>query len=332
MNRVRVVLPSILLAVAPAAGALESSYLHHLATSTGVIPFAGPSLAADPVNKEVYVVWEGEVRIFGPSGMEVYSFGDDGRLGTPIAVAPTETGDILVLGVSGGKIHITRCDFRGQTVDEFQPHGFPEGFGIMPDRIGYAKGKVYLLSSPSMKLLVTDLQGAYVASFDLKKLSGGGGGSRSGAPKSAEKTRPLPPGLGDRPRDDGGVDGFNVDPDGYVLFTMKPRFRAYVLSPDGQIDSFGRAGGAPGKFNVVGGITRDPAGNIYVTDLLKSAVIVFNSKFEFLHEFGYRGTTPGSLITPATVVFVDGRVYVGQIVPAGVVVFRITDGEKHVQQ
>jgi len=100
-----------------------------------------------------------------------------------------------------------------------------------------------------------------------------------------------------------------------------------VLSPDGTLRSFGIKGSAPGKFNVISGIAVDEKGYYYVTDILKSAVLVFDKDFRWLKEFGYRGNRPGSLASPVDVAAGGGKIYVSQYARRGVSVFKITVGE-----
>jgi len=169
----------------------------------------------------------------------------------------------------------------------------------------YAQGRIYLADLPRMKVLVVDEQGAYAASYDLATLID----------------------LEEKNREDAGLGGFNVDPAGNLLFTVPPLFRAYVLSPGGEVRSFGTPGSAPGKFNVVNGIAGDETGRLYVVDTLKCAVLAFDRDFKFLGEFGYRGYSPGRLIAPRSVAVGNGNVYVAQYGGRGVTVYRVADTE-----
>jgi len=68
-----------------------------------------------------------------------------------------------------------------------------------------------------------------------------------------------------------------------------------VVSPDGKVTaSFGKAGSAPGLFGVVGGIAKDDRGNYLVWSGFAALVMVFDTEFQFLYEFGYRGDKPGA--------------------------------------
>ena len=92
---------------------------------------------------------------------------------------------------------------------------------------------------------------------------------------------------------------------------------------------FGSPGSAPGKFGVVAGITTDKFGNVFVSDRLRSVVMIFDSKFNFQTEFGYRGTQPDSLIVPDDIVVDDekGLLYVAQAANRGVSVFKLKNRE-----
>ena len=72
------------------------------------------------------------------------------------------------------------------------------------------------------------------------------------------------------------------------------------------------------------GIVADDRGYIYVADRLKSAVIIFDKNFKFLHEFGYRGRKSYNLIAPNDLDLDNqGRLYVSQLASIGVSVFNV---------
>jgi DNA-binding beta-propeller fold protein YncE len=293
---------------APARGAgLDARFLYDLATLTGAVRLSGLGLSFDPTARELFTVGYGTVRIFNSAGVETYSFVGDDEFGSPLAVAAQDDGDLLLLTVKGNDYSIVRANFRGEPQGRLQASGVPQGFAqdFYPGAIVYAKGKVYLADLPRMKVLVVDERGAYVASYDLATLID----------------------LEERKKEDAGLGGFGVDPAGNLLFTVPPLFKAYVLSPGGEVRSFGTPGSAPGKFNVVTGIAGDDAGRIYVVDMLKCAVIVFDRDLKFLGEFGYRGYSPGRLIAPRSVAVGNGNVYVAQYGGRGVTVYRVAESE-----
>jgi hypothetical protein len=79
-------------------------------------------LAADKQRNEICTLdqRENEVRIFKPSGMEVYKFGDDSGLASPVDLAVHEDGDIFVLDRKRGNLNILRLDYRGNPVSEIK--------------------------------------------------------------------------------------------------------------------------------------------------------------------------------------------------------------------
>jgi DNA-binding beta-propeller fold protein YncE len=89
------------------------------------------------------------------------------------------------------------------------------------------------------------------------------------------------------------------------------------------VESFGGPGNLPGKFNVVGSIASDDKGFIYVADLLKSVVMVFDKDFNFQMQFGYRGNERGNLNVPLQVVVMNDKLFVNQARSRGVSVFLI---------
>jgi hypothetical protein len=282
--------------------AFEVTFQYSLSTVTGVIPFAGARLSLDPGSRELLVISDGQVRIFNEGGMEVYAF-DDPEIGAPAAAVSLGDGDLVVLAYSGETPRLVRCNFRGEPVSEIKLTGIPAGFAadFRPGSLVAQGGRLYLADKGSMKVLVAGLDGGHLASWDLARLLE----------------------VGDKRRDV-GIRGFNVDRDGNILFTVQSFFRAYVLSPAGALRSFGERGSAPGKFNVVGGIARDEDGNLYVADILKSAVLVFDRDFRWIKEFGHRGRGPGNLAAPEDVVAGNGKVWVAQNARRGVNVYQVT--------
>lgn len=289
------------LAASPAR-AIEGSFLYTLSDANGPIAASWVRLAHDPRAHESFVLdpSEGVVRVFNRSGMETYAFGDDESLGAVSDVAVLDGGALVLLTYLRGKPTLLRCDFRGRPVATLEIHGAPpSAAGFVPDRLRVAGGLLYLASSQAMQVLAVKPDGTWVRSYDASGVATG------------------------KKRGDAGFTGFGVDANGNVLFTVAPLFQAYVLSPEGVLRSFGTRGSSPGKFNVVAGIAADDAGNLYLTDVLRSVVMVFDATFQFQGEFGYRGYGPGNLIAPRDLVVGDGQVFVTQSAARGVSVFRV---------
>jgi DNA-binding beta-propeller fold protein YncE len=119
--------------------------------------------------------------------------------------------------------------------------------------------------------------------------------------------------------------GVSVDRECNILFTIPVLFSAFRLTPQGKLSGFGRPGSAPGRFNNAAGIVADDRGYYYVSDRLKSAILIFDKNFKFVKEFGYRGRKPHNLISPRDLSLdAKGRLYVSQLSSRGVSVFKIT--------
>jgi len=284
---------------------IETSFLYQLSGFAGPIPYNWPSISVDAERNEIYVVdtKERNITVFNDQGMEIYYFGDDGSLGTAVDVALDKDGNILVLSKSRSNASIIKCNFRGEPIAQLALKDFPPDFSpFLPGRIIYRQELLYLLDSEGLKVAVTDVNGLFQNGYDLGTLVG----------------------IEEDKRDGTDIDGFSVDSEGNMLFTIPVKFAAFVLSPDGQYVKFGRPGGAPGKFNNVGGIVADDQGYYYVADKLKSAILIFDKDFRFQLEFGYRGSRPENLNAPRNLALDShGRLYVSQL-GKGISVFQIT--------
>jgi len=284
------------------SGPFKAEYVYSLSTSFGVIPFNDVSLSWDPVHKELFAIGEGLVRVFNESGMEIFSFGDDPEVGPISAVAPLEGGDLIVIAYRNGDRALVRCTFRGEFIEQLTIRDVPPEFegAARGGAMRYRDGRIYLADLGAMRIVVLDVTGRFITGFDV-----------------AEKLE-----VGSK-RETLGLRGFNVDKAGNMLFTIQPMFQAYVMGLDGGITPFGIKGSAPGKFNVVAGIARDDDGLIYVSDILKSAVIVFDQNFIFLREFGYRTRAASGLSAPDEVAAGDGKLFVVNHARRGVSVFKV---------
>jgi hypothetical protein len=284
---------------------LESSYLFRLADTNGAIPMSWAGLSYDRAARELYVNDRsaGEVRVFRESGMQVQSFGGDEAFGTILDVAVLDGGDLAVLTFNEKRTVVLRCDFRGQPIEPIELTGVPEPFAtrFSPSAMRHVAGKLYLADRDEMKVLVVDERGVHQAAYEL-------------LPRLK---------LDSKRRNDGRMNGFAVDGAGNILFTVAPLFRAFVLSPDGELRAFGTRGSAPGRFNVVGAIAADERGYLYLTDILRAVVMVFDPSLEFVGEFGYRGSGAENLVAPIDLAVSDGQVFVAQGAMRGVSVFRV---------
>jgi DNA-binding beta-propeller fold protein YncE len=293
---------------------VKASFLYTLSSFTGPIPYGWVELAIDRETNEVYVCngWDGSVRVFNENAMEIYNFGEDSDLGniSKTHLAIDNDGNIFLLSynhdLKESSYSIIRCNFRGDVTSRFKPQNLPSDFsGFNPSRIfyrEYKEGRLYLVDKNLMKVAVIDMSGVYVDGYDLAALLG----------------------FDENKRRDTGIVGFNMDKEGNIFLTIPVQFKAYKVSPDRKIASFGQKGSAPGKFNIVGGIATDDKGYLYLTDSLRCVVMIFDKDFNFLKEFGYRGYRPSNLIAPMDLTVDNrGRIYVSQSAMRGVSVFQV---------
>jgi hypothetical protein len=280
-----------------ASAAFNVSYAYSLSSTTGIMRGTmGPRLSYDAQSKELYVSAEGMVKVFSPSGMEVFSF-DDVCAQAP-AIAGFKNGEFLAIAQGG----LVRCNYRGEFAAKVEIAGLPAGTVVAGDVLAYVSGHVYIANTNAKKVLVLDDELKFVRSYDLGEIVGL-------AADDAEND----------------IRGFTVDQSGNMLFTVPTQFLAYVVSPDGKFQTFGKKGSSPGKFNVVGPIARDESGYVYVADMLRSVVMVFDPSFKFVREFGYRGNKPWNLATPADMVVGDGKLFVSSMnARKAVVVFKVS--------
>ena len=287
---------------------IKTSFLFYLSDFNGLLGYNWPSLAADRVRDEIFVVdrRKGDIAIFNQMGMEIHRFGDDGSLGMVKQVDVDEAGTIYVLSASHSAQRLIRCNFRGEPQSEITLSAFPQEFGgFLPEYMRYQDNRLYLADSRDLKIAVFDMKGTFQKGYDVAALID----------------------LPEEKRIEIDFGGFNLDPEGNMFFSLPVLFAVYRLSPEGEIKGFGRSGSAPGRFGVVGGVACDAKGHIYVADRLKCVVLVFNRNFEFLMEFGYRGPKPDNLIVPNQLAVDDnGRLYVAQLGGRGVSVFKIFGG------
>lgn len=303
------VLPVLTMVLLPAsAPAAKVNYLYSLSNFDGTAPFNWVRIHIDDAAGEVYVADPAtqSLVIFNNAGMQIYDF-DTSEFGRVADFVVDSEGNFILLTFQepGSPARLTKCNYRGEFVSKTEFKGFPPGMAssFSPNRLFYKNNRFYLASDSGMKVVITDINGVFLSSCDLKSILG-----------FDEKTA----------RASTGIFGLTVDNDGRILFTIPSSFSVYIVSPDGTLTSFGARGSSPGKFNIVSGIVEDDNGNIYVTDRLKCAVIVFGRDFAFRTEFGYRGPDKGNLIVPDDLsVDKSGKVYVSQLRNRGVSVFAV---------
>ena len=290
------------------SAAINASYLYSFSDFNGRIDYTWPLMSIDQEHGEIYVVSQGYVSVFNSVGMEIYRFGDDQSLGNISDVAIEKDGNILVISSkwdysSGGYIaSVLRCNYRGEQKETVVLKGLPQEFSMfLPNRLVYWKGNIYFADIAARKIVVTDSGGSFVDGYNV------------GAILASEE----------KPGTENFIGGFNVDKDGNMLLTVPTLFLALKISRDHKVESFGSPGSLDGKFNVVGGIASDDRGYIYVADILKSVIMVYDKDFKFQMQFGYRGSERGSLVAPQQVEIMSDKLFVNQARNRGISVFRI---------
>jgi len=294
----------LLTLIIPAKAAVKATFLYSLSDFTGMIPYNWAKVSVDKERSEVYVLYQNSLRIFNENGMEIHRFGDDLDLGYIIDIAVEPNGDILLLAYRQSKGEVIHCNYRGIPKATLNLKNLPDEFSkFSPNRMFYKDGNLYFASLSEMKIVIVDAQGNFIKGYDLIPLLE----------------------LEEKDRGNMEVIGFSVDREGNILFTVPTLFRAGVLSPEGKMNWFGRPGSTSGKFNVIAGIVRDSKGNYLVVDKLKCTIMVFDEKFNFITQFGYRGLKLDNLIVPDDIsIDNNDRIYVTQSRKRGVSVFKLT--------
>ncbi len=282
---------------------VRSTYLYSLSSLAGQLPYDGVRVRVDAERDETYVIYQNVIRIFNPSGMEVFSFGDGLEVGQILDAAIDRNGDILLLSFKDSKPLVTRCNYRGVPVGPLAITNLPDGLVFVANRMLHRNGLLYFVSLATSSVTITDASGTFRKHIDFLPMLE----------------------VEDRQKGEAETIGFTVDEEGNIFFTMPAIFKVYRYSPDGRLTYFGKAGSAPGRFGIVAGIVSDRQGNLFVADRLKCVVMVFDRDFNFLTEFGYRGSRPGNLIQPEDVAIDrQDRLYVSQWRRRGVSVFALT--------
>jgi hypothetical protein len=281
---------------------VKPAYLYTLSDFSGPIRYEWVRVAVDERREETYVIFQNLIRVFGSSGMEIYSFGDDLDLGHILDAAVDEQGDIFLLSYKDSRSLVTRCNFRGEPVARLNIRGLPDDVAFHANRMIRRNGRFYFASLPDSRVIITGGDGAFERHIDVLPLVEG---------EAKEK-------------DQAEIIGFAVDLEGNIYVTVPAMFRVCKISPEGTLSSFGRPGSAPGRFGILAGVAVDSRGNLLVADKLKCVVMVFDRTFRFMTEFGYRGAKAENLVVPDSLA-VDGkdRVYVSQGRRRGVSVYAL---------
>ncbi|TSK05010.1 MAG: hypothetical protein FPO08_15965 [Geobacter sp.] len=296
----------LLLGAAPSlAAGVNAAYLFNLSDFDGVIPYNAARTFVDEARGEVYVSTSGGLDIYNPSGMLTFHVDYDRELGGVYDAALDDTGNILLLTNKKGDYDIVTCNYRGEPLSSVPLRHVPPDFAdARPGRMIVRHGEIYLVDQGGMFVVVVDADGEFIRGYDLGALMR----------------------VSDDHRADAGLDGFTVDRDGHMLFVASSYGKACRGTLDGELTVFGKRGSSAGKFGVPGGIASDRNGNLLITDKLRAVIMIYNKDFQFVKEFGYRGTQPGNVIVPSeiTVDPVRNRVYVSQMRRRGVNIYQLS--------
>ena len=301
------------------AYAIRGIFLYRLADFQGIAPSMWARVAVDEERTESYTLdnHTRRIHIYNEQGMDIFTFGENVDLFAATDIDIGKDGDIYVLFPLNTVQPVLRLDYKGDPLNTIKLQNLPADFkNFQPNFLQYMDDKLYLADSEKMDVVVIDLDGQFQLGYHLSDYI-------------LEVRDKFKNRAGDKDIqlsfEDITFFGFWADHEGNIFFTVPVLFSVFKLSPDGDIQLFGKAGGGKGKFGVVSGITTDNRGHIYVTDRLKSVVLMFNSRFEYLTEFGFRGGHAGNLIVPNDLVVDNkkGLLYVAQSANRGVSVFRI---------
>jgi DNA-binding beta-propeller fold protein YncE len=312
-----------------ALAGVTASYRYGLSNFSGPVLSHWAKLAVDPERNEIYALNRrgNDIRIFDEHGMEIYVFGEGFATAADLAIAGN--GNIFILSTGYKKASVHLANYRGELLGEIPLSNVPEAYSnFVADRIMYERGSLYLVDSDALMVILVDETGRFERGYDLNRPL------RQYLPRETRFRRELKNvDWAKVTLRDIEINGFTVDRNGNMLFTIPVLFSGFRMSVDGELTQFGAATGSRGKFGVAAGITTDDSGYIYVSDRLRCVVMVFDEAFTFQTEFGYRGDRPSNLIVPDDLAIdPSGNLYVGQAANRGVSVFKVVHDDTSTSQ
>ncbi|MBI2386919.1 MAG: hypothetical protein HYV14_13080 [Elusimicrobia bacterium] len=258
-----------------------------LVKPTGLFVSSGTVFVADPGMR-------GVLRYEEASGRgEWWPRGVDAKLPSPVSVAGTPDGRLLVLDSQLGKVLI--LDGEGKVKGELE--GDPEGMG-RPAALTVSANRIYVSDAKKHRVSVYGIDGTFLQAFGRR-------GSKPG-----EFNFPT-------------YMSFDETTD-RLWVTDSGNFRLQWFTPDGRFGGFiGENGNRPGYLARPRGAAVDSDGHVFVVDAAFEAFQVFDDKKNFLLFVGRAGAGPGQFSMPGGV-FIDGRdrVYVADTQNARVQVFQ----------
>lgn len=309
-------------AIKPAMAEVTASYLYNLAEFNGPVESQWARISVDEQQGEVYTLDRSDriIQIYNQTAMQTYGFGEGLRLASATDLAAGDDGDIFILYRHPAGM-VRQLDYRGRILAEFNIT-LADGTTFNPDFLDYQNERLLLTDSGSMQVVSATPQGDVEQIKDLRAIL---------VEKIKKKSAEQEPNQAQlkKTREDlqklagAAIGGFAADANGNLYFTVASIFSAFRLDATGELETFGIAGSAPGKFGVVAGIAADSQGNIYVSDRLRCVVLLFNAELSYQSEFGYRGGQPQNLVVPDDIAVDEQhqRLYVAQAAGRGVSVF-----------
>lgn len=314
---------SLVVNIGSADAQAEASFLYRLSDFSGPVSSMWARIDIDPKENEVYTLNRSNARIqiFNETAMQVFDCGEGLNLASATDIASTPEGDLFVLYRSPAGT-VRYLDYRGEVIRDFVVRAQQTPGGFQPDYIDFQDGRLYVVDSGAKQVVIVSSKGEHLDQVDLNTML-----TEEYAKKAADPS--LNPARKVQSLKDlesvkaASFGGFSVDSHGNLYFTLSSLFVAYRYTPFGELQAFGIPGSSPGKFGVVSSIAADGEGNIFVSDRLRSVVLMFDRELNFRSEFGYRGSEPHNLIAPNDIAIDEQnrRIYVAQAANLGVSVF-----------
>ena len=293
---------------AQSSAGVKSTFLYSLANFHGKLPYNEVRVRVDRARDEVYVVERGIVRVFNESGMEFFWFGDNAELESIYDLAVDEKGDVSLLSFDFShpedpKYFLIRCNYRGDVKEKLTVTGLPVEFsGFFPNYMFYRGGEFLFLSSNRMQVVVTDRNGVFRKGYELADIL-----------EIPKKDRPDTEIFGFNLDSDGNMlftvpvlfQAYVVSPEGKMLssfgkagsapgmfgivcgiarddrgnYLVVERLRSVVMVFDKNfqfLNEFGYRGGKDANLIRPNELAIGNAGKLYVTQVMKRGVSVFN--------------------------------------------------------
>lgn len=227
----------------------------------------------DPRTGEIYVADTGNnlIGIFNPRGFNIFSFGANENVKSPIKVMADATGRIYVLEIERKFVRV--FNYRG---DYLRNLDLPElkGGNIAAMATDF-KGNFYFAREDTCEVLVYDVN------FKLQERFGS---------------------RGDEDGQFSSISGIASDKDGKIYVTDRVGTPVQVFDRYGNyIRGWGSHDMGPENFSLPEAVAVDSKGRVIVIDALRQEIKFFSSEGKFLNRFGGLGADPGNLTFPADI-------------------------------